>query len=188
MGTDILQIPAGLKPGSPLPGVRGNRQSRIAAGGGKNAIEWMRLSCRAFAANAFRLQLHALAYNPGNFIRTLAIPKTAGPWSLTSLRGNLIKIGAKVVSYGRYVTFQMAEVAAPRQMFANILSLIARLRPPPARPHDRRRRVRRLAAVSYRLRSPLDRGEGVFRCPNRSKTRTWPPNSQESGECRPRRD
>jgi hypothetical protein len=39
------------------------------------------------------------------------MPKTAEPWSLTSLREKLIKIGAKVVSHGRYVTFQMAEVA-----------------------------------------------------------------------------
>jgi len=31
-----------------------------------------------------------------------------------------------------YVTFQMAEVSVSRQMFANILSLITRLRPPPA--------------------------------------------------------
>jgi hypothetical protein len=61
-------------------------------------------------------------------MRTLAIPKTAEPWSLTSLRDKLIKIGAKVVSDGRYVTFQMAEVAVPRRMFAGILSLIARLR------------------------------------------------------------
>jgi len=30
------------------------------------------------------------------------------------------------------VTFQMAEVAVPRQMFAKILSLIAHLRAPPA--------------------------------------------------------
>ena len=64
--------------------------------------------------------------------RTLATPKTAEPWSLTSLREKLIKIGAKVVSHGRYVTFQMAEVAVPRQMFQEILSLMARLRPPPA--------------------------------------------------------
>ena len=85
---------------------------------GKNAIKWTRLSCRTFAANAVRLQLHALAYNLGNFMRTLAMPKTAEPWSLTSLREKLIKIGAKVVSHGRYVTFQMAEVAVPRQMFA----------------------------------------------------------------------
>ena len=85
---------------------------------GKGAIKWTRLSCRSFAANAVRLQLHALAYNLGNFMRTLAMPKTAEPWSLTSLREKLIKIGAKVVSHGRYVTFQMAEVAVPRQMFA----------------------------------------------------------------------
>jgi hypothetical protein len=62
---------------------------------------------------------------------TLAMPKTAQPWSLTSLKEKLIKIGAKVVSHGRYVAFQMAEVAVPRQMFAEILWLIARLRAPP---------------------------------------------------------
>jgi hypothetical protein len=54
------------------------------------------------------------------------------PWSLTSLREKLIKIGAKVVSHGRYAIFQLAEVAVPRQMFQEILSLIARLRAPPA--------------------------------------------------------
>jgi DDE family transposase len=65
-------------------------------------------------------------------MRTLALPKAAEPWSLTNLREKLIKIGAKVVSHGRYVTFPMAEVAVSRQMFAEILSLIARLRVPPA--------------------------------------------------------
>jgi hypothetical protein len=52
--------------------------------------------------------------------------------SLTSPREKLIKIGAKVVNHGRYVTFQMAEVAVSRQTFADFLSLIARLRAPPA--------------------------------------------------------
>jgi DDE family transposase len=98
---------------------------------GKNAIKWTRLSCRTFAANAVRLQLHALAYNLGNFMRTLAMPKTVEKWSMTSLREKLIKIGAKVVRHGRYVTFQLAEVAVPRRLFAEILSLIARLRAPP---------------------------------------------------------
>ena len=48
--------------------------------------------------------------------------------------GELIKIGAKVVRHGRYIAFQMAEVAIPRQMFQEILRLIAELRPlpPPA--------------------------------------------------------
>ena len=76
------------------------------------------LSCRAFAAKAVRLQLHALAFNLGNFMHTLAMPRTTEPWSLTSLREKLIKIGAKVVNHGRYVTFQMTEVAVPRRMFA----------------------------------------------------------------------
>jgi hypothetical protein len=76
---------------------------------GKRAIRRTRLSCRSFAANAVRLQLHALAYNLGNFLRTLVTPEPIKDWSLTSLREKLIKIGAKVVSHGRYVAFQMAE-------------------------------------------------------------------------------
>jgi hypothetical protein len=69
--------------------------------------------------------LHALAYNLGNFMRTLAMPKAAEPRSPTSLREKLIKIGAKLVSHGRYVTFQMAEVAVSRLTFRDILMLIA---------------------------------------------------------------
>ena len=98
---------------------------------GKGAIKWTRLSCRTFAANAVRLQLHTLAYNLGNFLRTLATPEPIKDWSLTSLKEKLIKIGARVVSHGRYVAFQMAEVAIPRRMFQEILRLIAGLRPRP---------------------------------------------------------
>jgi hypothetical protein len=93
---------------------------------GKGAIKWTRLSCRTFAANAVRLQL---AYNLGNSLRTLATPEPIKDWSLTTLKDKLIKIGAKVISQGRYVIFQMAEVAIPRQMFQEILRLIAELRP-----------------------------------------------------------
>ena len=98
---------------------------------GKGVIKWTRLSCKSFTANAVRLQLHALAYNLGNFLRTLATPEPIKDWSLTSLKEKLIKIGAKVVRHGRYVAFQMAEVAIPRQMFQEILRLIAELRPQP---------------------------------------------------------
>ena len=68
----------------------------------------------------------------GNFLRTLATPEPIKAWSLTSLKEKLIKIGAKVVSHGRYVAFQMAEVAVARTLFAEILGLIAELRSPPA--------------------------------------------------------
>ena len=99
---------------------------------GKNAIKWTRLSCLKFRNNAVRLQLHALAYNLANFMRTLALPKEVEHWSLTTLREKLVKIGAKVVSHGRYVTFQLAEVAVPRELFRKILRLIDDLRPRPA--------------------------------------------------------
>ncbi len=98
---------------------------------GKGAIKWTRLSCRSFAANAVRLQLYALAYNLGNFLRTLATPEPIKDWSLTTLKEKLIKIGAKVVSHARYVAFQLAEVAIPRDLFADIWRTIAELRPPP---------------------------------------------------------
>src|SRR5499433_3778164 len=57
---------------------------------GKGAIKWTRLSCRTFAANAVRLQLHALAYNLANFLRTLATPEPMSDWSLTTLKEKLI--------------------------------------------------------------------------------------------------
>ena len=53
---------------------------------------------------------------------------------MTTLREKLVKIGAKVVSHGRYVTFQLAEVAVPRELFQKILRLIYGLRPAPLPP------------------------------------------------------
>ena len=49
--------------------------------------------------------------------RTLALPEEVEQWSLTTLREKLVKIGAKVVRHGRYVTVQLAEVAVPRELF-----------------------------------------------------------------------
>ena len=78
-----------------------------------------------------RLQLHALAYNLANFLRSLALPREVEQWSLTTLREKLVKIGARVVRHGRYAVFQLAEVAVPRALFAEILRRIERLRPQP---------------------------------------------------------
>ena len=49
-----------------------------------------------------------------------------------TLVSKLVKIGAKVVRHGRYVTFQLAEVAVPRSLFQKILRLIDGLRGRPA--------------------------------------------------------
>jgi hypothetical protein len=91
---------------------------------GKNAVNWTRLSCHDFADNQVRLQLFALAYNLGNFLRQLALPKPIRRWSMTTLREKLIKIGAKVVRHARYTVFQMAEVAVPQDLFRSILRRI----------------------------------------------------------------
>ena len=98
---------------------------------GKHALKWTRLSCHDFVDNQVRLQLFALAYNLGNFLRRLALPEGVSHWSLTTLRDKLIKIGAKVVRHARYVTFQMAEVAIPRNLFEAILNRIQALGLPP---------------------------------------------------------
>ena len=95
---------------------------------GKLALNWTRLSCHDFVDNQVRLQLFALAYNLGNFLRRLALPASVKHWTLTTLRNKLIKIGCKVVHHARRVVFQLAEVAIPRSLFALILRRIERLR------------------------------------------------------------
>ncbi len=62
------------------------------------------------------------------------MPEAVEHWSLATLRDKLIKIGAKIVRHGRYVTFQLAEVAIPRGLFAEILHLIDGPRPASFRP------------------------------------------------------
>ena len=101
---------------------------------GKNAVKWTKLSCHDFVDNQVRLQLFALAYNLGNFLRRLALPRSVKHWSLTTLQEKLIKIGAKVVTHAGYVIFQMAEVAVPKRLFRAILERIRRLRQPQAVP------------------------------------------------------
>ena len=95
---------------------------------GKIALTWTRLSCHAFKDNEVRLQLFTLAYNLGNFLRRLVLPRKIKHWTLTTLREKLIKIGAKVIRHARYITFQLAEVAVPRELFQTILQKIERLR------------------------------------------------------------
>ena len=82
-------------------------------------IHWTRLSCHDFEDNAVRLQLFGLAYNLGNFMRRLILPGKVKHWMLSSLREKLIKIGAKVIHHAKYITFQMAEVAIPRDNVSN---------------------------------------------------------------------
>ncbi len=96
---------------------------------GKYALNWTRLWRHDFVDNQVRLQLFALAYNLGDFLRHLALPNRVKQWSLRTLRVKLIKIGAKVVKHARYITFQMAEVLVSKRLFEEILERIHRLKP-----------------------------------------------------------
>jgi hypothetical protein len=78
-----------------------------------------------------RPQLLALAYNLGNFLRRLALPRSVKHWSLTTLREKLVKIGAKVLRHAKYVTFQIPLVAVPRELSTAILDCIQRFGVPP---------------------------------------------------------
>jgi len=94
---------------------------------GKGALTWTRLSCTRYACNQVRLALFVLAYNLGNFLRRFALPAKISHWSLSSVQLKLVKIGAKVVSHSRRTVFQMAEVAVPGELFAELLTRIRRL-------------------------------------------------------------
>lgn len=94
---------------------------------GKYALNWTRLSCHRFVANQVRLQLFILAYNLGNFMRRLGLPRAIRDWSLRSLQVKLIKMGGRMVHHARRIIFQLAEVAIPEELFAALLGRIARL-------------------------------------------------------------
>ena len=94
--------------------------------------------CQAESVHRYYLSLLAglediatreLADNLGNFLRRLALPESIRHWSLRSIQVKLIRIGAKVIHHARYIIFQMAEVAVPRELFAQILQRIWALVP-----------------------------------------------------------
>ena len=98
---------------------------------GKYALNWTRLSCHRFVANQVRLWLFVLAYNLGNFMRTLTLPESVKHWSLRSVQTKLIKMGGHLVRHARRLVFQLAEVAVSREVFRQVLERIAGLHPAP---------------------------------------------------------
>ena len=70
-------------------------------------VEWMRLSCDRFKDNAARLALFVPAYNLGDFLWRLVLPKEMARWSLTSLRERLVKMGATLTRHARRLVLQM---------------------------------------------------------------------------------
>ena len=104
---------------------------------GKYALNGTRLSCHRFVANRVRLSLFVLAYNLGNFLRRLCLPKAVKHWSLRSVQVKLIKMGGRLVRHSRRLVFQLSEVqlsevSVPRRLFEGVLDRIGRLSPAPS--------------------------------------------------------
>ena len=92
---------------------------------GKQAVAMTRLSCHRFGANEVRLWLGVIAYNLGNLWRRLALPKTIGNWSLTSLQQRLVKTCGRLLKHARYYWLLLAESHLTRRLFAGMLGKIA---------------------------------------------------------------
>ena len=99
---------------------------------GKYALNWTRLSCHRFVANRVRLSLFVLAYNLGDFLRRLCLPKAVRHWSLRSVQVKLIKMGGRLVRHSRWLIFQLSEMSVPRRLFQGVLDRIGRLSPAPS--------------------------------------------------------
>ena len=99
---------------------------------GKYALNWTRLSCHRFMANRVRLSLFVLAYNLGNSLRRLCLPKAVKHWSLRSVQVKLIKMGGRLVRHSRRLIFQLSEVSVPRRLSQGVLDRIGRLSPAPS--------------------------------------------------------
>ena len=82
-----------------------------------------------------RLSLFVLAYNLGNFLRRLCLPKTVKHWSLRSVQVKLIKMEGRLVRHSRWLIFQLSEVSVPRRsllLFEGVLDRVGRLSPAPS--------------------------------------------------------
>jgi hypothetical protein len=83
-------------------------------------------------ARKFSTARWLLLFQPSPLSSVIAVARGCRALVADHAAGGLVKIGAKVVGHGRYVTFQLAEVVVPRKLFRKILSLIDDLRRRPA--------------------------------------------------------
>ena len=96
---------------------------------GKNTLTWTKLSCKRFKENEARLRLFLLAYNLGNFLRTLVLPKKIKHWSLKTIQLKLIKTGGRLIKHARYYCLLLAEVSITEKIFSGLMNNIRKLSP-----------------------------------------------------------
>ncbi len=77
-----------------------------------------------------RLLLGVIAYNLGNLLRRLVLPRAIQSWSLTSLQQRPFKTGGRLIRHARYFILQLADSYLTRTLFGQILGRIERLAAP----------------------------------------------------------
>ena len=97
----------------------------------KNQIAADRLSCSAYRANAFRFQLHALAYNLLVLFRRLVLRGTAlAAATIGTLRLDLFKVAARVRRSVRRLWFHVATGWPGQTLFLKVFDRVAAIRAP----------------------------------------------------------
>jgi hypothetical protein len=92
----------------------------------KNEIAADRLSCSAYRANAFRLQLHGLAYNLLVLFRCAVLRGTAlASATIGTIRLRLLKVGARVVRSVRRLWFHFATGWPGQPLFLLVVDHLA---------------------------------------------------------------
>ena len=71
--------------------------------------------------------MFVLAYNLGNLLRRVAVPKAIQDWSLRGVQVKIIKVGARLVRHTLRPVSKLAEVVVPRALFQGVMDRIGRL-------------------------------------------------------------
>jgi hypothetical protein len=159
-----------------------------------------RMWTRAFAANAVCLQLHALAYIPATFMRTLAMPKTAEVVVADQPAGEVDQVrcggrerrplrhlpngggrGIAADVSGHLVAHRTAAgpVRRHEQEIGSDATTTAEVRPTRAEQHVSAPRPGQLPGWPFTAHEARD-----LPCRRRPQDGSWPHNHRESGECR----
>ncbi|MCL5408610.1 MAG: transposase [Candidatus Omnitrophica bacterium] len=75
----------------------------------------------------FGLKLFVMAYNMGNFLRTLVLPKSIKHWSLRTIQLKMIKVGARMIKHARYYCLLLAETSISEKIFLCLMRNIRQL-------------------------------------------------------------
>ena len=95
----------------------------------KNGFNFATVRSSSKIVNAYRLQIHALAYNIFNCFKRLALTATMRKQQIDTIRLKLLKIAAKVVRSARYITFKLCSSFPYKDEFYETLENIRGLHP-----------------------------------------------------------